>query len=158
MKLVDEKGRLFGKINLIDLLVILLVLAVAFVGVRKLVSVVQDKQKESAELATAKHITYTVLVEDVPLSMCEFAETQIGKNVINGYKKVDCVFSSVRYEKNLEHDWHYDLYITLDGTATYGDYVYKVGTQECRIGYKIFVKTSEFEQSAMIVSMEVDDD
>ncbi|MFR7745276.1 MAG: DUF4330 family protein [Acutalibacteraceae bacterium] len=28
MKLIDEKGRLFGKINLIDLLVVLLIVAV----------------------------------------------------------------------------------------------------------------------------------
>ena len=28
MKLIDEKGRLFGKINLIDLLVVILIVAV----------------------------------------------------------------------------------------------------------------------------------
>ena len=28
MKLIDEKGRLFGKVNLIDLLVVLLIVAV----------------------------------------------------------------------------------------------------------------------------------
>ena len=28
MKIIDEKGRLFGKINLIDLLVIVLVIAI----------------------------------------------------------------------------------------------------------------------------------
>ena len=32
MKLIDEKGRLFGKINLIDLLVVLLIVAVLAAG------------------------------------------------------------------------------------------------------------------------------
>ena len=32
MKLIDEKGRLFGKINLIDLLVVLLIVAVIAAG------------------------------------------------------------------------------------------------------------------------------
>ena len=36
MKLVDEKGRLFGKINLIDLLVVLLIVAVLAAVVWKL--------------------------------------------------------------------------------------------------------------------------
>ena len=36
MKIIDEKGRLFGKLNLIDLLVIVLILAVVFVAVWKL--------------------------------------------------------------------------------------------------------------------------
>ena len=36
MKLIDEKGRLFGKINLIDLLVMLLIVAVLAAVVWKL--------------------------------------------------------------------------------------------------------------------------
>ena len=36
MKLIDEKGRLFGKINLIDLLVVLLIVAVLAAVVWKL--------------------------------------------------------------------------------------------------------------------------
>ena len=35
MKLIDEKGRLFGKINLIDLLVVLLIVAVLAAAQRK---------------------------------------------------------------------------------------------------------------------------
>ena len=36
MKLIDEKGRLFGKVNLIDLLVVLLIVAVLAAVVWKL--------------------------------------------------------------------------------------------------------------------------
>ena len=36
MKLIDEKGRLFGKINLIDLLVVLLIVAVLAAVIWKL--------------------------------------------------------------------------------------------------------------------------
>ena len=36
MKLIDEKGRLFGKINLIDLLVVILIVAVIAAVVWKL--------------------------------------------------------------------------------------------------------------------------
>ena len=37
MKLIDEKGRLFGKINLIDLLVVLLIVVQKIAGLFELV-------------------------------------------------------------------------------------------------------------------------
>ena len=40
MKIVDEKGRLFGKVNLIDLLVLLLVIAAAAALIWKTASMV----------------------------------------------------------------------------------------------------------------------
>ena len=52
MKIVDEKGRLFGKVNLIDLLVLLLVIAAAG-------SDLEDRRQEGCRArrqAAARHI------------------------------------------------------------------------------------------------------
>ena len=60
MKIIDEKGRLFGKINLIDLLVLVLVVAVVLAVGWKLVG-----RKAAASVSNNNHeITFTVLFED----------------------------------------------------------------------------------------------
>ena len=56
MKLVDEKGKLFGILNIIDLLVILLlIVAVALIGWKVL-------KKDGASNANRTILTYTVEV------------------------------------------------------------------------------------------------
>ena len=56
MKLIDEKGRLFGKINLIDLLVVLLIVAVLAAVVWKL----GGSRAAAAVAGTEKKAVYTV--------------------------------------------------------------------------------------------------
>ena len=60
--MLDEKGRLFGKINIIDLLVVLLVLVVAAVVAIKLLG--GGDGLPGAE-GTSTHLTYTVEVDGV---------------------------------------------------------------------------------------------
>ena len=61
MKMIDEKGRLWGKVNIIDLLVVLLVIAAAvFLVVRRLPG------KETGETEeTKQNVTYQVQVTRV---------------------------------------------------------------------------------------------
>ena len=60
MKLIDEKGRLFGKVNLIDLLVVLLIVAVLAAVVWKL----GGKKAAAAVTGADKKAVYTVEFED----------------------------------------------------------------------------------------------
>ena len=64
--MIDEKGRLFGKINIVDLLVILVVIiAAAVLGVKFL------KPGGGSAIGSGSsgtHVSYTVLVENVHLS------------------------------------------------------------------------------------------
>ena len=106
MKIIDEKGRLFGKLNLIDLRVIVLILAVVLVAVWKL-----------------------------------------GVKLVEAY-----ILSATAVQTDAEH---FTLYVTVQADATYAGYVYKVGSQEVRVGYEYIVKTSEFEMTGIISGMEV---
>ena len=66
MKLIDEKGKLFGRINVIDLAVVLVVIVLA-VGVY-----VQFGVKESTSVTSAMQpVTYEVAVEGVRPSALE---------------------------------------------------------------------------------------
>ena len=69
MKFIDEKGRLFGKINLIDLLVIVLLLAVVCAVLWETVG------KRASEAANTQSLraSYTVRCEEVPKEICDFA-------------------------------------------------------------------------------------
>ena len=151
MKLVDEKGRLFGKINLIDLLVIVLVLAVVAAVGWKLVG-----KKAAAAVADNEHeLTFTVLFEDQPAELAQFAQTQVGRQLVNNAKLIPAEITGVS-ASTLADETRYDLYVTVKATATFSGNVWKVGSQEVRVGYEYILKTSEFELTGIISGMEAD--
>jgi len=68
MKIVDNKGRLFGLINLIDLIVIILAIAVA----GSVISGIAMKGKGVQEQARfAKTVTLKIIYRDVPKEIAE---------------------------------------------------------------------------------------
>ncbi len=151
MKFIDEKGRLFGKINLIDLLVILMVLAAAAALVWKL----GGKSAAKAVVKNDFPVTYTVLVSEVPADAARFAETQIGTSLVNNGKILDAKIISAELSNPDVEAGRTDLRLTIDGSTVFSGNVYKVGSQEIRVGYEYIVKTSELELTGIITAMEV---
>lgn len=153
MKLIDEKGRLFGKINLIDLLVVLLIVAVLAAVVWKL----GGRKAAAAVTGTEKRAVYTVEFEDVPADIAHFAETQIGKALVNDSKVIAASITDVQTADYAGENGHLRLYITVEADASFTGNVYKVGPQEIRVGYEYILKTSEFELTGLISALEVID-
>ena len=151
MKIIDEKGRLFGKINLIDLLVIILVIAIIAAVGWKLVG-----KKAAASVSDNTHETFTVLFEDQPAEVAQFAETQIGKQLVNNAKLVSAEVTGCEAVSSIRTLGHVDLSVTVKATATYSGNVWTVGSQEVRVGYEYILKTSEFELTGIISDMEAD--
>ena len=151
MKFIDEKGRLFGKINLIDLLVLLLVVAVAFAVIWKL----GGNKAAQAVSNNQCTVSYTVVCEDVHADIGAYAESQIGAQLVNNTKLIDASISACEREESLITEGHETLYLTVTGTATFSENVYKVGSQEVRVGYEYILKTSEFELTGLISDLEV---
>ena len=154
MKLIDEKGRLFGKINLIDLLVVLLIVAVLAAVVWKL----GGKKAAAAVTGTEKKAVYTVEFEDVSADIAEYAKTQTQKTLVNDSKLIAAVITDVQTEPYANDFDHVRLYITVEASASFTGNVYKVGSQEVRVGYEYILKTSEFELTGLISALEVTDD
>ena len=153
MKLIDEKGRLFGKINLIDLLVVLLIVVILAAVVWKL----GGRKAAAAVTGTDKKVVYTVEFEDVPADIAEYAKTQTAKTLVNDSKLIAAVISDVHTEAYANELGHVRLYITVEASASFTGNVYKVGPQEVRVGYEYILKTSEFELTGLISAMEVTD-
>lgn len=152
MKVIDEKGRLFGKVNLIDLLVVLIIVLAAAALLWKFAG---NKAVEAVS-AKPKTATFTVLVQDVPEEVCEFAQTQIGQQLTNSGKLLDGTVTAVE-QKPVENQKNPDLYLTVQADVSYASYVYKVGSQEVRVGFEYILKTSAFEVTGTVCDLEVID-
>ena len=68
MKIVDKNGRLFGKVNLIDLLVVLLLIVVVAAVAMKTFG----NKAVSAVTSPDVSITYQVVCEDVPQAVADY--------------------------------------------------------------------------------------
>ena len=161
MKPVDERGKLFGKLNLIDLLVILLlIVAVALIGWKV-------TRKDGASNASRTILTYTVEVEGVDQEVYEGikayvpGESGIGDQLMANGEMVDAYVTNVTaapHEGGLtmtdvngttmtfpvEGDDTLDLTFTIQANVV-NSVTNEVGTQEVRIGKSHIVKTVHFE-------------
>lgn len=162
MKVVDEKGKLFGKLNLIDLLVIVLIIAaVAVVGLKFLGG------GGSGAGAGATKLTYTVRMtaqdERIVEQVAEYVDKASGKrdqlmaggSLVDGYV-VDfwtetCVYNRLAdgtvelfNAGGAEAHGLVDICFVIE--ANVGNTVTsEVGTQEVRIGKTHIVKTTHME-------------
>ncbi|MGN0968794.1 MAG: DUF4330 family protein [Oscillospiraceae bacterium] len=167
MKVVDEKGKLFGKLNIIDLLVIILILAaVVVVGVKVL-----GGGDDTGVPATRLTYTVRVTAQDASLvdRVAEYVDTATGKkdqlmaggNLLNAYV-VDYWTEPTRYNRvsngSVEFcdgdaaaeaglvDICFVIEAYVDSTVTN-----EVGTQEVRIGKSHIVKTTHMEFSSGVI-------
>ncbi len=153
MKLIDAKGRLFGRLNIIDLLVLLVILAAVAVLGGRLMS------RGGGDLTGAAKITYTVKVRNVDPAVYEAIQEHIpGQLMASGemlnahvvgvtstpasggvvISTAGATLSATPQEGLL------DLIFTIEGTVS-NTTLCEVGTQEVRIGKSHIVKTTRFE-------------
>lgn len=163
MKAIDEKGKLFGIVNLIDLLVVLVLIAiVAAVGWKMVGSKVSD-----AVESTAPVYRYEVLCKEVDLDTCEFASTHLGGQLLNNAGLLNGYVTACEVEPNyvagidsegnpvlVENPEFHNLRFTIETSVSVSANAIAVGTQELRVGKSHIVKTTELEVAGYITSME----
>lgn len=159
MKIIDERGKLFGRLNLIDFLVVLLIIA-ALAGVGLKVA-----GRGRGGFAPATKLTYTVkvsavepevyqaLIEHVPGQLMASGDMLDGWVVgveaqpceSGGTLKLESGELSVTLQQGL-----LDLIFTIEANVV-GIVTNEVGTQEVRIGKSHIVKTDKFELTGGIL-------
>ncbi|MEG1241177.1 MAG: DUF4330 domain-containing protein [Oscillospiraceae bacterium] len=168
MKVVDEKGKLFGKINIIDLLVIILVIAaIALVGWKVI-------GNRGGVIGTTTGITYVAVAPEVAPEVyeeiCTYVNRAEGKkdqlmangDLLNGYVVDVTAAPHVNYEPDaagkvtasIEEgpNARLDLTFTIEAQVA-NPTVNKIGTQEVRVGKGHIVKTAHFElEKSQIIS------
>ncbi len=167
MKVVDEKGKLFGKLNMIDLLVLILILAAAVVvGVKVLGG------GDDTDTVTTK-LTYTVRVtaQNAELAdrVAEYVNTATGTkdqlmaggNLLDAYI-VDYWTEPTQYNRMSTGSVEFydaeaaaaaglvDICFVIEANVT-DTVTNEVGTQEVRFGKTHIVKTTHMEFSSGVI-------
>ena len=153
-----------GKLNIIDLLIILiLVAAIALVCVRLFSDKTETLGSENA--ITQPNLRFTVLVEDIHPELAAQVvtaltgdPTDIGGNTVemtrlfNSNKLVDAKVLS--HEITTADDGTTELRLTVEAAAVVSGGAYSVGTQEVRVGKEFNVKTLNVEIKGTVLTME----
>jgi hypothetical protein len=156
---MDEKGRLFGRINIIDLAAILLVLLVAaglFVKGRLPVvnSITSPPQKLQVTFLVSEVLPATADAVIVGGKAWE-AKTGPYLGVITGKEAVPAVkwvkTADGRVAKTTVPE-KVDIYITVTGEGRMDDTTTMLGSVEVRVGQTVFVKGADFGVESIVVS------
>ena len=159
MKVVDEKGKLFGKLNMIDLLVIIFVIAAVIVVGMKFLG-------GKDEVVSTTRLTYTVRVtaqsERVAERVAEYVDTASGKRdqLMANDLLVDAYIIDYWTEPTVYHKMNngtveifeadtaeaglVDICFVIEANVT-DTLTNEVGTQQVRIGKDHIVKTTHLE-------------
>ena len=156
--MIDEKGRLFGKINIVDLLVILvIVIAAAVLGVKFL-----GPNSTIAVNPKTTQVTYKVLVESVQPEVYENIQQYIPSTQMASGELLDGQVIAVEakpHTTNATVSASGDMLLVstdkqlLDLTFTVECNVVntitsEIGTQEVRLGKSHIIKTDKFEMNS----------
>ena len=166
MKILNEKGKLFGIINVVDLLVVVFLLAViGGVAWKIFGSRISEAVSDAAAARTGTDVVYTVRVsglrENVAQEMLEMEyPQQLAVNtglVPNSYivavtSEPTTVLSTDKNQSWMVENDRVDLVFTIEARVEKGDFI-TVGSQEVRLGKSHIVKSQFLEASGIIESV-----
>ncbi|WP_297282811.1 DUF4330 domain-containing protein [uncultured Agathobaculum sp.] len=165
MKIINEKGKLFGVVNIVDLLVLLAVIAVAAgVGYKLFAPQIVE--------ATSKQVPMTVVVRvrgATPFLVKEVQRNdQVGKKIVSGSSFTDAVITDMQIEDYVQQvttadgkivdaldPSKKDLVFTIETTVAEDTAAPSIGTQEVRAGRTFIIKTNDFETTGNIDSVQI---
>lgn len=166
MKLVNERGKLFGIINLVDLVLLLvIILGGLAVGYKMFNKPIQQM------VSTEVPVTVVMRVRGaMPYLSDEMtAEIKAGDRLVsgNGFDNAEVVsieaipyvytdFSSDGMAVEITDPLKKDILITVKSVGNPDAAIYKIGTQEVRTGRGFIFKTNRFEINTTIESVEFD--
>lgn len=164
-KIIDEKGKLFGLINIVDLMVTLVILAIIAVIAIRVVSPKRNAQGTS--IVNGKTEVYaTLYVQNaVPesLDILKPGDKLVSNNTFTtaeivsvDYKPADFVTTDAEGNAHLvSHPLWLDLIVVVKDEVNPSNPILKIGGQEARVNYALILKTQKFEANSKIRSIEI---
>lgn len=156
---MDEKGRLFGKINIVDLLVLVLIIAAAVVLCVKFLGGEKDSQEPPTRLVyTARTMEVTQETYD---SVRQFVNKEAGlkdqlmtgDKLLEGYIVDVSATPHVPKASDAVGGETLDLLFTIEATVT-DTVINAVGTQQVRVGKSHVIKSQHIEFNGVIMTCE----
>ncbi len=165
MKIVNEKGKLFGIINVVDLIIlIVLVLVVGAIAWQLVGNKVKDAVSDQAELTAVVAIagSHPSLVEEV------LRQDLVGEKMVSGNQYLDAYVSNVEivdYIMQIPNSegvivdatdpTQKTILIEIKTQVAADTSSPKIGSQEIRTGKTFIIKTQTFECSGIIYYMQI---
>ncbi|MDP4108407.1 MAG: DUF4330 domain-containing protein [Bacillota bacterium] len=163
MKIIDEKGRLFKTINIVDLLVVVALLLVVGGIVWKLFS-------PAVKNAVAPDVKMTSVMRvrgATPFLVNELKQNpQVGKKLVAGNAYTEAVITKVEFVPYVQQvttadgkivdaldPSKKDIMVTVEATVPKDTPAPTVANQEVRAGRTFTLKTQDFEASPIIESV-----
>ncbi|MGI6605063.1 MAG: DUF4330 domain-containing protein [Firmicutes bacterium] len=163
MPLIDKQGRLFGRVNIIDLAVLVLVLAVAArLGLR-------SRMLTAVNPSTTSPVEVVILVEDVRQATAD--AMQEGENVLN--TKSNAVLGKLAAKDvrpaakevetadgrlvRAESSFRKDVYVTIRGQGQVTPNVILLGGYEMRVGASVAIKGLKFSVNGTVMSVQTEE-
>jgi hypothetical protein len=158
MKWIDEKGRLFGKINIIDLLLIFVVIgavsfaAIKFLGKENVPILAADKQKTTVTLyGNAIHPFVVDKIKEGDTVRLATNNVVMGK--ITGIKTGPAILITSTAEGKWvasEVPEKYTVYIDIEGEAVNSNGTLSIGDTPMLVGAELEVKGTNFKMKGII--------
>jgi hypothetical protein len=165
MKLINEKGKLFGIINVVDLLILLAIVAiVGAIGMQLFGQKINDVVSPQVE------ITAEVVIIGTPPRLVNeiFRQDLVGEKLVAGNEYMnativdvweeDYVMQAIRSDGVIVDSTDpskKDVVIKIKSTVAKGTPSPKIGSQELRAGRTYILKTQTFESSGTIRYVEI---
>ncbi len=163
MKIINEKGKLFGVINVIDLVILVAVILVAAAAVYKFAG-----PKVGEAIAPKSDMYVSMRIRGaMDYLEAELSKMQPGDKLVAGNGFVDAEVVSVSSIPYLSaantadgkfvtaaDPQKYDVIVTVKAEQSKTDPIYKIGTQEVRIGRGFILKTQTVEVNTIIETVE----
>ena len=165
MKAINEKGKLFGIINVVDLIILVAVIAVVgAIGWQLFGSKVNDAVSPQVSLKTE-----VVIIGTAPRILEEIERQDlVGQQIVSGNQYVNATITDVKFEDytiqavrddgvivDATDPSKKDVVVTIETTVAKGTASPKIGSQEVRAGRTYIVKTQTFECSGTIRYVEI---
>jgi hypothetical protein len=160
MRLIDEKGKLFGLINIVDLLVLLAVLLVLGGAAYKF------KGHGGGESAT-RTVKVTVLAPGIRPEM--LTNIKVGDRMASGSSFTDVVIKDIKIRpaysittdsagRRVEATDPYlkDLIVVVEGKTPITGATINLGGQEIRRSKDYFIKSLDYEFKGMILDVTIE--
>lgn len=166
-KIIDEKGKLFGIVNIVDLLIGLVIIGlVAVVGIR-LTSSARNAEGQNP-LNAEKEIYVTLYGNSIvpeALETLKPGDKLVANNVFTNAEIVSVDVEPAAYittdykgEPHLtEHPMWKDITVVIKDKVNASNPILKAGNQEVRVNYNFILKTQQFEANCKVRKIELKD-
>jgi len=158
MKLIDDRGKILGLINIVDLIILLVVLLVAAGAAYKYTHKSVETKSVTVEFKVLlphlrPELIGSIKVGDKMVQGSNFTDVKVKDiQVQPGYSiNVDSRGQRVEsYDPYLK-----DVYVTNTGTTVLSSAIIVMGGQEIRVGKEYFFKSREYEFRGTVVKVDI---